>query len=185
MKIIIKGLAALACVIFTAQVVCAQDAEALAKESEAAIAATATTKPTAQAIIDKVNEGCALLEKEGAAAFPKFQGKDSKFFFCGTYIWIHDMKAMMRMHPIKYKMNNTSLAGFKDANGKLFFLDMNEVCAKKGAGWVDYMWPKPGEKGASRKISYVKLAKHGADEFVVGCGVYDLTDAEMQSLLGK
>lgn len=87
------------------------------------------------------------------------------------------------MHPIKYKMNGTSVLGFKDSNGKLFFVDMNELVKKKGAGWVDYMWPKPGETKPSRKISYVKLAKNGADEFVVGCGIYDVPDAEIEKLV--
>ncbi len=59
----------------------------LAKESEVACAASASTKPTPQMIIDKVDKAAALLQKEGKAAFPKFRGKDSEFIFAGTYIW--------------------------------------------------------------------------------------------------
>ena len=129
----------------------------LAKETEEACEATAATKPTPQMIMDKVNQACALLQKEGKAGFSKFSGKGSEFVFAGTYIWIHDMAGVMRMHPIKYKMNGQSLVDFKDSNGKRFFTEMNKVAKEKGAGWVDYMWPKPGEKEPSQKVSYVKL----------------------------
>jgi hypothetical protein len=47
--------------------------EELAKESEAAAVASATTKASPQMIIDKVSQACALLESEGKAAFPKFK----------------------------------------------------------------------------------------------------------------
>lgn len=165
------------------QTVYGEDLGAIAKETESAVAATASTKPTSQAIIEKVNEACALLEKEGAPALPKFRGKDSKFLFYGTYIWVHDMKGIMRLHPIKYKLNDTSILAMKDPNGKAFFVEMNDVVKKKGAGWMDYMWAKPGENKPSRKVSYVKLAKNGTDEFVVGCGVYDLPEAEVDALV--
>ena len=76
----------------------------LAKESEAACVASASTKATPQMIMDKVEKATALLQKEGKAAFPKFKGKDSEFIFAGTYVWIHDLSGFMRVHPVKYKM---------------------------------------------------------------------------------
>jgi hypothetical protein len=160
--------------------------EKLAKESEDACAASAKDKPTPEMIIKKVDEACKLLEKEGIAAFPKFKGKDSTFIFAGTYIWIHDMKGIMQMHPIKYKLDGKSILTMKDSNGKLFFTEMNNVAREKVAGWVSYMWPKPGEKETSKKISYVKYCKTGDMELVVGCGVYDMAqediDAYMKSI---
>ncbi len=145
--------------------------------------ASESTKPTPQMVMDKVNKAAALLGKEGKAAFPKFQGKDSEFIFAGTYIWIHDLAGLMRMHPIKYKMDGKSCIDFKDTNGKMFFATMNEVVKAKGSGWVDYMWPKPGEKTSSLKVSYVKLVKVGGDEFVVGCGIYGVPPEEVQKLV--
>jgi cytochrome c len=155
----------------------------LAKETEAACGTTAATKPTPKMIMDKVNQACALLEKEGKSGFSKFSGKNSEFVFAGTYIWIHDMAGVMRMHPIKYKMNGQSLVDYKDSNGKRFFNEMNKVAKEKGAGWVDYMWPKPGEKEPSQKVSFVKLCNVQGEELVIGCGVYDLPKDEVQKLL--
>jgi signal transduction histidine kinase len=158
--------------------------EALAKESEDYCASTESTKPTPELVIQKVNEGAELVAKEGEAAFPKFQGKGSPFLFAGTYIWIHDGAGVMRMHPIKWKMNGKDYIGLKDTTGKRFFAEMNDCVRSKGACWIDYMWPKPGEKDPSRKISYVKLVKTpNGQEFILGCGIYDVPEAEMNKLL--
>ncbi len=151
----------------------------LAKESEARCTATAGDKATPHLVMQKVKEAAALVEKEGRAAFPKFKGKDSPFLFCGTYIWIHDSEGRMQMHPIKPKMEGKDLLGLKDSKGKTFFVDMNAVAAA-GGGWVDYMWPKPGEKEPSLKVSYVAQAKHGGETFIIGCGVYDITLDEIK-----
>jgi hypothetical protein len=157
--------------------------EKLAKETEDACAASAKDKPTPEMIIKKVEEACKLLEKEGKAGFPKFKGKDSQYVFAGTYIWIHDMEGVMQMHPVKYKMEGKRLIGLKDINGKLFFTEMNKIAREKGSGWVDYMWPKPGEKDPSKKVSYVKLCKIDGVEMVVGCGVYDLSEEVVKKLV--
>ncbi len=186
MKVLFRGLIAVFCALFlfsTIPALAQITPEELSKESVAACEASASTKPTPQMIIDKVDKAAALLQKEGAAAFPKFQGKGSEFIFAGTYIWIHDLAGLMRMHPIMYKMDGKSCIDFKDANGKLFFTAMNDIAKSKGSGWVDYMWPKPGEKQASLKVSYVKLVKVGGDDFVVGCGIYDVPPEEVQKLV--
>jgi hypothetical protein len=159
--------------------------EELAKDSEAACTASASAKPTPQMIMEKVDEACKLLEKEGQAALPKFKGKNSPFIFAGTYIWIHSIEGTMLMHPIKHKMNGQALFGFQDSKGKKFFVEMCELCKDKGAGWVDYMWPKPGEKTPVLKVSYVKKAKLDGKDVVVGCGVYDMTLEDIQKATAK
>jgi methyl-accepting chemotaxis protein len=91
------------------------------------------------------------------------------------YFWIHDLNDMMIMHPIKPELNGTNLSQSKDSNGKLLFIEMNKVVRTNGAGFVEYLWPKPGFKDAVPKISYVK----GTDvwHWVVGSGIY-LNDVE-------
>lgn len=154
-------------------------------ESEAYCTETASTKPTVDMVIAKVNEACKVLESEGSAAFPKFKGKGSSFIFAGTYIWINDMDGIMVMHPIKYKMDGQDLNNIKDANGKRLFVEFIEVCKAKGSGWVDYMWPKPGEKAPSQKVSYVKKALIDGKEMVVGSGIYDVPADEIAKLVNQ
>lgn len=86
------------------------------------------------------------------------------------YFWINDMQANMVMHPIKPELNGKDLSGMKDPNGKYLFKEMVAVCEKSGEGYVEYMWPKPGEEKPVNKISYVKLFKPYG--WVVGTGIY-------------
>jgi len=186
MKLLYTGLIAVFCSVFLLSAVPAlaqKTPDELAKESEAACVASESTKATPQMIVDKVEKAAVLLQKEGKAAFPKFRGKDSEFIFAGTYVWIHDLSGIMRVHPVKYKMEGQNLVDLKDSNGKLFFIAMNDVAKTKGAGWVEYMWPKPGEKTPSQKVSYVKLVKVDGEDLVLGCGVYDMAPEEVQKLV--
>jgi len=159
--------------------------EDLAKESEAYTNSTAKTTPTKpETIVAKVDEACALLSKEGTAAFPKFKGKNSPFLYEGTYIWVHSLKeGTMLMHPIKFKMEGKELIGLKDKDGKRFFVTMNDLAASNGQGWVEYMWPTPGTNEVVRKVSYVKKTTFpDGTEVVVGSGIYNGDEAAMAKL---
>ncbi|HBF34701.1 TPA: hypothetical protein DDW35_09065, partial [Candidatus Sumerlaeota bacterium] len=57
----------------------------LTEESVAKCKETASTKPTAAMIVEKVTKACTMIEKDGESAFSKFRGKDSEFIFAGTY----------------------------------------------------------------------------------------------------
>lgn len=161
-------------------------AAALAKESEEYCASTINKdRPTPPGVVvAKVNEACALLEKEGQAAFPKLQGKGSAFIYEGTYIWVHTLaESKMLVHPIKYKMVGNALVGLKDTKGKRFFVAMNDLVREKGEGWVEYYWPKPGTQDVIRKISFVKKCKMSDGvEVVVGSGLYNLDSPDVAKL---
>ena len=77
------------------------------------------------------------------------------------YFWINDMTPRMIMHPMKPELNGQDLSGSKDPNGKPLFVEMVNVCRKDGAGFVDYMWPKPGVDKPQPKISYVNCFPGG------------------------
>jgi len=186
MKLFLRGSMAVFCALFLFSVIPAlaeKTSDDLAKESEEACEASAATKATPQMIIDKVEKAAALLEKEGKAAFPKFRGKDSEFIFAGTYMVFQDLSGRVVMHPVKYKLEGQSSIDLKDSNGKLFFIAIDEVAKTKGSGWVDYMWPKPGEKTPSLKVSYVKLVKADGEDLAVVCGIWDVPAEEVQKLV--
>lgn len=145
---------------------------------------TASVKPTPEMVMQKVNEGAALVAKEGPAAFAKFKGYDSPFIYAGTYIWIHSADdGTMLMHPMKPKLEGRNVLPLKDKKGKLLFVEFNRVALEQGSGWVDYWWPKPGEKKPSQKVSYVKLAEYGGKKYVVGSGVYDITLEQIKAAM--
>jgi signal transduction histidine kinase len=49
---------------------------------------------------------------------------------------------------------------------------MVELLKEKEAGWVDYMWPKPGQTNPSRKWSYVRRVNLDGVSGLVGAGFY-------------
>jgi cytochrome c len=60
----------------------------------------------------------------------------------------------------------------KDATGKHFVTAFIDTVKASGSGWVDYMWPKPGETQPSRKWTYVKAATVDGVPALVGAGFY-------------
>jgi len=92
-------------------------------------------------------------------------GKDQKGYF-----WIQDTRGDMVMHPIKPDLNGKNLFGLKDPDGKHFFKAMDDVAKDKGAGFVDYKWPKPGFDKPIDKISHVRLFEEWG--WIIGSGIY-------------
>ncbi|AEA96828.1 methyl-accepting chemotaxis protein [Alteromonas mediterranea] len=92
-----------------------------------------------------------------------------------NYFWIQDETPAMVMHPMKPALDGKDLRTFKDGNGRAFFLEMAQKVKAKGAGFVDYVWPLPGEEAPTDKISYVKAFKPWG--WTVGSGIY-LTNLE-------
>jgi methyl-accepting chemotaxis protein len=91
------------------------------------------------------------------------------------YFWINDMTPKMVMHPIKPALDGTDLRDYKDPNGKRLFVEFVDVVRRDRAGYVFYLWPKPGSAEPVSKISYVKGFEPWG--WVIGSGVY-LDDVE-------
>ena len=124
-----------------------------------------------------------LLEAEGESALPAIKDANGAFRFADGkgYIWIHNLDGVMVMHPLKPNLDGKQLLQIRDINNVYLFVAMNEIVEDHGAGWVPYSWPKPGEEKSSPKVSYVTLVIHGDKEYVVGCGMYDVTAEEIKS----
>ncbi len=137
---------------------------------------------TAQLCKEKATAAAKLIEQNGDKAYDALKDPAGEFRFGNGagYVWVQDLDAIMLMHPIKPSLDGKNLAGLKDSNGILFFVAFNEVAEENGAGWVGYQWPKPGKTETSPKMSYVKLAKHGGKEYVIGSGMYDVTEADIK-----
>lgn len=132
---------------------------------------------TPQLCKEKAMAAAKLVGEEGEAAFDKLRDPNGPFRFAdgAGYIWVHDLEGVMLMHPIKPSLEGKGLLDLTDINGNPFFMSMNEIVMDNGAGWVPYLWPKPGEEESSSKVSYVVLVEKDGKELVVGSGMYDVT----------
>ena len=86
------------------------------------------------------------------------------------YFWVNDMHPRMLMHPLKPELDGQDIGAIADPNGLRLFAVAVDVVRKDGAGYVAYMWPKPGQEAPVPKVSYVKGVANW--NWVIGSGVY-------------
>jgi len=86
------------------------------------------------------------------------------------YFWINDTDVRMVMHPIRPDLDGTDQKDTRDPTGKYLFREFVKIAQSIGSGYVEYLWPKPGEKEPAAKISYVKLYEPWG--WVLGSGIY-------------
>ena len=119
-----------------------------------------------------VNKAAALIDKNGKAAFAEFRKKDSEWWFGTTYLFAYDIDLNVLLNPAFPKREGTNPRGEKDANGKALHGEFLKVVQTKGSGWVDYVFPKPGQTQPSQKWSYVKAVKVDGVPALIGAGYY-------------
>ena len=92
------------------------------------------------------------------------------------YFWLNDMQSNVIMHPIKPELDGKSGSAIRDPNGLAVFDAFAQKVRQDKAGFVAYMWPKPGKEVPVGKISYVQGFEPWG--WVLGSGLYvdDLRD---------
>ncbi|MBW7900246.1 MAG: methyl-accepting chemotaxis protein [Rhodocyclaceae bacterium] len=86
------------------------------------------------------------------------------------YFWINDFTPTTLMHPIRPELEGRPMTEVKDPTGKLLFVEFVKVVKASGAGFVDYLWPKPGSDAPVPKTSYVKGFEPWG--WIIGTGIY-------------
>ncbi|WP_279613989.1 methyl-accepting chemotaxis protein [Pseudomonas sp. RGM 3321] len=98
------------------------------------------------------------------------------------YFWINDLRPVMIMHPTNAKLEGQDISTIKDPDGFAVFNEMVTLVKAKGAGMVNYRWPKPGASEPVKKTSYVQLFQPWG--WILGSGVYvDDVAAEFKTQL--
>jgi methyl-accepting chemotaxis protein len=84
------------------------------------------------------------------------------------------------MHPIKPELIGKDVTEYKDANGIYLFREVARIASGTGEGWIEYVWPKPGNLDTSQvfpKGAYVLTYKPWDWAFMTGLYLDDLQDA--------
>ena len=149
----------------TAFVIMAMVNPAIAQQS-------APTSEKAKQIEVLVNKAAALIESKGKAAFAEFKKEGSEWWFGETYLFVYDLKSNVLLNPAFPAREGTNTTGQKDANGKLFHHDFIQMAESKGSGWVNYMFPKPGQTQPSQKWAYVRGFNLAGVPSLVASGFY-------------
>lgn len=131
--------------------------------------------PSAEAarIQSLVDKAAALVESQGkAAAFAQFRTRNSNWWSGDTYLFAYDQDLNVLLNPAFPAREGTNVHGQTDANGKPMHDDFMQVVRAKGAGWVDYVFPKPGETRPSHKWTYVHAVRFDGTPGLIGAGFY-------------
>ncbi len=131
-------------------------------------------KATKEECIQMCKKAAQMAKEKGIDAMLKaVADPHGPFVWKDSYVFALDIeKKVLVAHPIKPKLvGNPRVYYIKDKNGKMFFAEFVKIAKEKGEGWVDYWWPKPGEKKLSHKITYV-LRVPGTS-IAVAAGVYE------------
>ncbi len=131
------------------------------------------TSEEAKKIEALVIKAAALVEERGkAAAFAEFSKRDSAWWHGNTYLFAYDQELNVLLNPAFPQRVGTNPRGQKDANGKAFHDEFLRVIQTSGSGWVDYLFPRPGQTKPSSKWSYVTKVNIDGQPGIIGAGFY-------------
>jgi cytochrome c len=124
---------------------------------------------TPQDVYDLVIKAYDVVKNLGEAALPAFDDPKGEFVFKDTYVYVMKCPSEMAAHP--YAMDQLRGA---DLNKFPHTKPICDVAADTNGGWVEYFWPKPGEKEPSRKVSFA-ITVEGTPYQVIA-GIFNDTD---------
>ena len=139
----------------------------------AATSSYATEKATKEECMAMCRKAVALAqEKNVEEMIAQVSDPNGPFVWKDTYLYIIDLNTKFVVaHPIRPNLINRDMSGLKDINGKMFFVEMFNIALDKGEGWLDYMWPKPGENKPSSKSTFVLRVPD--QPYAVMSGIYN------------
>ncbi|MBN2810069.1 MAG: cache domain-containing protein [Deltaproteobacteria bacterium] len=136
--------------------------------------AFASDKATKDECVAMCKKAAAMVTEKGAeATYKALNDKNGPFVWKDSYVFALDSEnGKILAHPMKPGLIGKDLMALKDVNGTMIFVELLKAAqSAKGEGWVNYMWPKPGEKAPSKKASYVY--KVPGQNIALGAGVYE------------
>ncbi|MDP1726708.1 MAG: cache domain-containing protein [Bacteroidota bacterium] len=123
-------------------------------------------------VVDMVKDAVAQIEKNQEEAFKFFHDPSGPFMVKDAYVFLFDLNGTDLVNPGFPYLEGRNMMDQKDTHGKFLVREMINTVNEKNSGWVDYMWPKPGQSVSTVKSAFVSKAKLGDKWVLVGCGVY-------------
>ena len=119
-----------------------------------------------------VERAAAALDAKGKTAFPEFRQADGPWRSGDIYLFVVNLKGRELFNAAFPQLEGTDVTMLKDPQGKsIGDLFVGKV-KSADEGWVDYLWPKPGQTANSRKWTFVKAATVDGVPALVGAGFY-------------
>jgi len=130
----------------------------------------AASQPTEKDAIAMAERGAAFIKAHGKEALmKKLVEKDADFVQGELYVDMRDISTgIVIAHPINPSIVGKNLTDVPDASGKVYRREIIELAAKKGKGWVDYMYKNPISGKIEPKTTYILRV----GDVVLEAGIY-------------
>ncbi len=139
--------------------------------------ANAAGPATPQKVFDMVIMAVQAMEVMGAPeTIKEIQNPKGDFVDGEIYLITADCETGKCLaHPMAPHLveKNVDMLTVKDKKGTPFFARLCEIAAGKNGGWMEYWWPKPGEKTPSRKLAFAFRTTINGKEYMITSGLYD------------
>jgi cytochrome c len=117
---------------------------------------------------DWVKKGVEFYKANGKdKSLAAFNDPKGQFVKDDLYIYVLDLNGKMLAHP-KADLVGQDFMVKKDADGKLFAVDIVRIAKENGSGWVDYKWENPKTKVIDPKTVYFEKV----DDLIIASGAY-------------
>jgi signal transduction histidine kinase len=135
-----------------------------------AMAAAQASEPTEKDAIAMVEKGAAFIRQHGKDKFiEKISARDPDFVQGALYVDIRDLQSgIVLAHPVNPTIVGKDLTDVPDASGKKYRREIIELAARKGKGWVDYMYKNPATGKIEPKTTYIQRV----GDAVLEAGIY-------------
>jgi cytochrome c len=150
-------------------------------------AALGQEKATPQQVIQKVRQAAEYLSKQGEPGLATFKQRRSDYVWANTYVFVIDCEQKKVAANPLFGFVGMPLSDLKDPTGKLIgpmFCPSDSSPRDSKGYWVEYHWPKAGQKEPARKLTYIEPVPD--TPFTVGAGIYDdnLTTTDLETATG-
>ena len=95
-----------------------------------------------------------MMKEDLPGALCEINKKDGKFVKGKIFVFAW-RGGVLVAHPFMPQSIGNDITNHKDTEGKEYVKEYLKIVKGKGSGWVNYKFPKPGEKKPSDKTTYV------------------------------
>jgi signal transduction histidine kinase len=132
-------------------------------------------KETAKAVVHATAAGLGEVLKNGKTEKERVEMirsfiKPIRFYSDQSgYFYVYDFSCLNIAHATQNDLQGKNLYDHKDVKGKFVIRELS-AAAKKGGGYVEFYWVKPGSKNEFQKMGYVEPIP--GTNYFIGTGVY-------------
>ncbi len=129
----------------------------------------------------QVDAAAQLLREQGiTVAFNQLRDPGSRFDYLGNFVFVLDGSGKSLVDPSYPTLQGRDMSGFRDAVGRPIVQDLLRKLQDSDSAWVQFLWPKPGERLPSRKLMYARKVNIDGQTLIVGSDFFLATPIWMR-----